>query len=215
MGYFQIGAQGTPTPPPTFPASVLTKMAFRADYKQTAFQTLGKNNEIVLYQDPSYPGISLQQTIGSQQPTLAANGWLFDRNAQSFLSISDISNVVEMWAVASSLDVGIFADMSMVMSTGFGSYYIYGSRESSNIEFSSNGITKINNVSNNDFDPLDTFKTVAFEIPQGYALGNIGAYLSNYYFWNGYIKDVLCFSSALTSTERTALQAYLAYYHTF
>ena len=85
----------------------------------------------------------------------------------------------------------------------------------SNIDFSSSGIAKINNISNNDFDPLDITKTVAFQVPTGNYDGNIGGYISNYYFWNGYIKDVLCFSSALTSTERTALQAYLAYYHNF
>lgn len=111
-------------PPPTFPAKVAEKMAFRADYKQTTFQTIA--NGLALYQDPVYPNIFLQQTIGSRQPTLTASGWLFDRNSQSNLQIYDINNVVEMWAVASSLDSGIFADLSMVMSVQ-SSYYAYGS----------------------------------------------------------------------------------------
>ena len=99
MGYFQIGAQGTPTPPqPTFPASVLAKMAFRGDYKRVEFQTFDfKTN--AFYIDPAYPSIFLEKGEGGE-PTLTADGWLFDRNAQNSLGILDISNVVEMWAVA-------------------------------------------------------------------------------------------------------------------
>ena len=213
MGYFQIGAQGTPTPPqPTFPASVLAKMAFRGDYKRGEFQEFGFKTK-AFYIDPAYPNILLERGEGGK-PVLTADGWLFDRNAQSFLSISDISNVVEMWAVARSLDNGTFADLSMIMSVA-GDYYAYGSSGDNNIDFSTNGIANINNVNNYNFAPLDTFKTVAFEIPTGFSNGNIGAYQSNQYFWNGYVKDVLCFSTALTSTERTALQAYLAGYHNF
>ena len=38
---------------------------------------------------------------------------------------------------------------------------------------------------------------------------NIGCYIDGSYFWNGYVAEVMLFPSALSSTEREAIEAYL------
>lgn len=214
MGYFSLGG-GTPSivvpSAPTLSAGLLAKMSFWGDYKKTQFQTI--DNGLALYQDPAYPSIKMEQDKGSQQPTLDADGWLFDANNQQFLDVSDTSSAAEFWGVANSADDGVFGYYRMIMSDN-NSNYIYGGQSVSYLEFNGNQPNLVDNDSNTSFAPLGNTRSVALGL-NGASNANIGNYLSSYYFWNGHIKSVMYFNTSLTSTERTELQEYLKLYYNF
>ena len=190
----------------TPPAPILNQeyLVFDFDFQATAKQTLRDSIYLANYIDG---GVSMAQTIASQQPIIDATGLKFD-GVEDFMLLGATGGK-EIWFVCNNLDGTVFSPSDGLFSTvSTSDDYISGDAGSSNFRFLFASM-KINNIAGFNFAPLANFKSVSQEMVAGASPLEIGN-IARAFFWNGYIKRILIFDTALSEPRKTELQEYLA-----